>query len=317
MKKTWIFVTALTLIALFFATANVMAGSLDSHGLKKTPVVTSGAQATGQPTRGNSHGNGNGNGNGNGRGNQGNPPGNDKGNHKGQGQPQGSNYGKGNARTGDSNYVGKVGGVDSGSLTINLEDGSSLSFILNDATRIKIPTLGKSAGAADLVVGERVTVRAHLDENGSLVASMILVIPGEPVIVHRVGTVTDYQPGVSITIVDKEGNLFTFLVTDQTRILPPDRANQLAVGMRVTIIAPRDVAGGRLIAQGIVVHPAGSGGTGTPPTATETTTPTITDTPTVTDTPTATPTDTPVSTDTSTNTPTSTPTNTDTPVPTL
>jgi hypothetical protein len=67
--------------------------------------------------------------------------------------------------------------------------------------------------------------------------------------------VTDYQPGVSITIEDKDGNAYTYLLTEETRILPAEREEFLAAGSRVTIIAPRDVASVDLVARGIVVHP--------------------------------------------------------------
>jgi hypothetical protein len=184
------------------------------------------------------------------------------------------------------NYQGSIAAVDAGSLTLTLKDGSSLAFVLNADTKIKIPSLGHEATVADLKAGEKVMVRAMKDGTGSLVASMILLIPGKPEKVHRVGTVTDYQPGVSITIRDKDGDLFTFLITLQTKILPPDLAGTLGVGSRVTIIAPRDVAHGTLTAAGIVVHPAGSGGTGTP---TATATPTATETATSTNTATSTP----------------------------
>jgi len=191
-----------------------------------------------------------------------------------------------------SNYTGSISAVDASSLTLTMGDGSTVAFILNANTQIKIPTLHGSATFSDLTVGEHVTVRAYKDVNQSLVASMILLIPGKPEKIHRVGTVTAFQPGVSITIQDKDGNLFTFQLTSQTKILPPDLAGQLAVGVRVTIIAPRDVARGTLTADGIVVHPAGSGGTRTPantPTTTETPTATATATETATSTETATP----------------------------
>jgi hypothetical protein len=273
MKKTWIFATLISLIVLLFATVNVMASPTDTTSRKKTPNHTPTAQATERATDDGQHGKGNGKGNGNGQGNdQGNKP--DKGKGKSQGKP--------------SNYTGTIATVDATSLTLTLEDGSSVSFVLNGDTQIKIPTLHGSATPADLSAGEHVTVRASLDDQQNLVASMILLIPGKPEKIHRVGTVTDYQPDVSITIQDSEGSLFTFLLTPETKILPAERASLLGVGMRVTIIAPRDVAHGTLTAAGIVVHPAGSGGTGTPTfTATATATPTVTNTPTDTETPTA------------------------------
>ena len=80
-------------------------------------------------------------------------------------------------------------------------------------------------------------------------------MPGKPTKIHRVGTVTAYSAGTSITIQDKDGNLFTFALTADTKILPPDTTRTLGDGARVTIISRRDPSGGPLTAQGIVVHP--------------------------------------------------------------
>jgi len=99
-------------------------------------------------------------------------------------------------------------------------------------------------------------VQAIRDESGNLVARSVMVIPGKPSKIHRVGIVTAYTPGASITIQDKDGNTFTFTITGEIKLLPPERADQLAVGSRVTIIAPRDPASGGVTVKGIVVHPA-------------------------------------------------------------
>lgn len=188
------------------------------------------------------------------------------------------------------NYQGTIAAVDSSSLTLTLKDGSSVTFVITSDTIIRIPTMGKSGSAADLFVGEQAHVRAMVSE-GTLTALDINSIPGKPMKIHRVGIVTDYVPGVSITIKDKMGNLFTFMLTADTKILPKDRVDQLKVGSLVTIIAPRDVAGGKLIAAGIVVHPESKFQQPTEtPTVTETPTPTATPTETPTETPTASPT---------------------------
>jgi hypothetical protein len=94
---------------------------------------------------------------------------------------------------------------------------------------------------------------------------------GLPFAVH-VGWVTDYQPGTSITIQAHDGSFYTFSLTSDVKILPKDRAGELAVGSRVTIIAWRDPATKGWIAFGIVVHPAGSGAGSAPPTPTPTAT---------------------------------------------
>jgi len=62
----------------------------------------------------------------------------------------------------------------------------------------------------------------------------------------------------AITNDSEAGQEFTFLLTDSTKILPADQLDQLQVGVLVTIICPRDVTGGPLTANGIVIHTASS-----------------------------------------------------------
>jgi hypothetical protein len=69
-----------------------------------------------------------------------------------------------------------------------------------------------------------------------------------------VGSVTDYTAGQSITIVDRQGNQFTFDLDSPLKIVPAHRANLLGVGAFVTIIAPNNVPNGKHIAVGIVIH---------------------------------------------------------------
>src|SRR5689334_21592319 len=73
--------------------------------------------------------------------------------------------------------------------------------------------------------------------------------------VQRVGLVVAYTEGQSITIMDKDGNQFTFTLASPLKIVPADRANMLGPGAYVTIIAPNNVPGGKMIATGIVIHP--------------------------------------------------------------
>lgn len=159
-------------------------------------------------------------------------------------------------------YKGTVAAVDSASLTLTLKDGSSLNFIVNGDTKIRIPGGNSGAIVTDINLGSHAAVQASKAEDGTLTALRILVIPGKPLLIHRVGTVTEYVPGVSITIQATDGNSYAFAITADTKILPEARANLLAVGSRVTIISRRDVTGGPATAQGIVVHPSGTGPTG-------------------------------------------------------
>lgn len=153
------------------------------------------------------------------------------------------------------NFKGTVAGVSSDSITLTLRDSSSVTVSLTSDTRMKFPG-PKTSAPATIEVGMTAMVQAVRDQNNNLVALRVMVIPGKPSKIHRVGTVTAYTAGSSITIQDKDGNPFTFTITSDTKLLPAERADQLAVGSRVTIIAPRDPGTGGVTVKGIVIHPA-------------------------------------------------------------
>jgi hypothetical protein len=182
-------------------------------------------------------------------------------------------------------FSGEVLVVGEAGLTIRTGAGEEIYFRIDGKTGVKIPTL-KDATAADIRIGVKVHIRAVAEADGSFTALQISVSPGQPPAKHHVGEVTAYEAGASITILAHDGNEYTFLITEETKILPAERADALAVGRRVTIISPRDVTGGPFVAKGIVVHPE-TGAQGTPE---ETPTPTPTPTQTRTPTPTGTPT---------------------------
>jgi hypothetical protein len=150
-------------------------------------------------------------------------------------------------------FHGTLGTLSPSSLTLTLDDGSSVTIGLTADTRIKVP--GPKAQGDVLLVGMRATVMAFTDSSDALVARSVMVIPGQPVRAHRVGTVTAYSAGASITILATDGSSYTFALTAGTVILPAARAAQLAVGSRVTIIAPRDPSTLGGAATGIVIHP--------------------------------------------------------------
>ncbi len=138
-----------------------------------------------------------------------------------------------------------------------------------------------------VLAGTVLTTQAFASTN--LAANVQSSGPAFPLAI-RVGWVTAYTPGASITIEGQDGSLFTFSLTNNIKILPMKRSSQLAVGSRVTILAKRDPSTGGWTAFGIVVHPAGSGAGSMPPTLTPTTAPS--ETPTETLVPTEVPTDT-------------------------
>lgn len=127
--------------------------------------------------------------------------------------------------------------------------------------------------------------------------------------VQRVGLVVAYTEGQSITIVDRNGGQFTFELASPLKIVPPHRADMLAVGAYVTIIAPNNIPNGKHIAQGIVIHPQ-------PPAGFPIPTNTLTPVPTETALPTETLTETPLPAETETETPLPTETENEPPLPT-
>ena len=152
-------------------------------------------------------------------------------------------------------YKGTIQSADAGSITLDVA-GTSVTINLVPETRIHF---AGNTDANTLQQGMTAMVKARRDENGNLVASSVQVIPGKPTRAHHVGIVTAYTPGTSITIQAHDGNLYTFELDPNHKILPAERADQLAVGSLVTIIAPRQPDSTTLLARGIVVHPAGSG----------------------------------------------------------
>ncbi len=249
MKKKLTAISLMVVMALLLSTFSVMA-NYDGFTAKKTPGAQATTKADEKATR---------------QSEKGVPPGQLK-TPKANLKPQ--------------NFRGEISAATADSLTLILADGSSAIFALSADTRIKVPTLGNSTSSLSLLVGLKAQVRAKQDDLGNWLALTVQVIPGKPAIVHHVGTVTEYTPGVSITVMDTKGLSFTFVITEATKFLPAERIDQLVVGARVTIIAPRDVTGGPLTAKGIVIHPVVDG-TDTPeetetPEFTETTEPTET-----------------------------------------
>jgi hypothetical protein len=169
---------------------------------------------------------------------------------EGQGKPE-DKAGK------KTNVKGVVTGFSATSLTVELKDGGSQTFVIDSNTQIKIPG-PKQGKTGTIQVGAQVMVQAVKGAGDTLTARHVMVIPGKPAPVHHVGTVESYSAGKSITIT-ADGKNYTFTLSSLTKILPEDRAAQLVVGARVTIISSRDVTGAAPSAKGIVVHPANSG----------------------------------------------------------
>lgn len=82
----------------------------------------------------------------------------------------------------------------------------------------------------------------------------------------RIGWVTSYQPGVSITIRTREGEI-TFDLSKLTRVLPASSSSNLAVDSRVLVFATRDRGVRALSAYEIVDLRSGAAAAASAPTA--------------------------------------------------
>jgi len=160
-------------------------------------------------------------------------------------------WGKGRWALGKVEVIrGEVTGVDTDTDEVQV---SGETIIVDETTKIRVPTLGKEASLADIEVGMQIVVQAYRAEDDALHARHIVVIPGRPQFRHHVGEVTDYQPEVSITIQPRKGDPVTFEILGELKVLPPGAT--VEVDAWVTVISCRDPAGDRLIARGVVVHP--------------------------------------------------------------
>ncbi len=154
------------------------------------------------------------------------------------------------------NFKGTIDSIseDGKTLELKLADGSKVTILIGDNSKVKFPGNGKKTnGVTTLQAGMTVVVQATLNAENQLVARQIHLIPGKPAQLHRVGEVTALTD-TSITVKGLDGQTTTFTRTPGTRILPKNRVDQLKVGARVTIISPRTFVGDP-VAKGIVVHP--------------------------------------------------------------
>jgi len=155
---------------------------------------------------------------------------------------------------GHEHLIGTVTALDQTNLTIAYRDGSSQTIIIDERTRtIFADPEGIRSGG--IHPGNRVMVQAY-HSGDTLIAKTVLVMQGKPTRAHHVGAVIEYVPGVKIVVQNKNGLTRTFMIDATTQILPPDRADQLAVGQQVTVVAAPSQGRKNERAIGIVILPA-------------------------------------------------------------
>jgi hypothetical protein len=175
------------------------------------------------------------------------------------------------------NFRGTVASMTDTLLMVTLKDGSIVSVTITLDTAINFPGMKSQNGEVTatplptatasatetptatpgvIPVGSQVIVHAFKETDGTYTALSIMFIPGKPELIHRVGVVTAYVPGVSIEITTTTGEVTLFLLTAETKYLPIELFSTLGIGSTVTIISPRDTMGGPATAMGVVIHTA-------------------------------------------------------------
>jgi hypothetical protein len=150
-------------------------------------------------------------------------------------------------------FVGNMTVKSSSMFKITTKKQVDVPVTVNDETKYKVPGV-KEASLANFNVGDRVAVLAAEITPGTYTALHVNLIPGKPVSVQRVGTVSVYVAGASITITGKKVDASTFVVNSNTKIVGKKGApDTVAVGDRVTVTASRDPATDTYTAKTIMV----------------------------------------------------------------
>jgi len=157
------------------------------------------------------------------------------------------------------NYRGYVVAASASSLTITTEkEKAVVTFILTAETSVHIPTLSRAALITDIKVNDFVNVHGKLDTTTQiLTATSLNVVPGQTTgkngeEANPAGFVTEYVPGVSITILNVKGETVTYLITETTQFLPLEGIDPIVTGTTV-VVMPVDPAADPLVAATIVV----------------------------------------------------------------
>jgi hypothetical protein len=142
---------------------------------------------------------------------------------------------------------GEVESIGSDNLTV---DGK-LIIIVSGETRYKVPGLGEEATLSDIEVGMQIEALCY-EKEGKFYARQITIISSRWSYGHHVGEVVAYYAGDNITIEDKWGNIVTFELSENFRILP--EGAEINIGDQVTVITRGQPLTGDRVAVGVVVQ---------------------------------------------------------------
>jgi hypothetical protein len=151
-------------------------------------------------------------------------------------------------------FVGIIESKADSSFVVTTKKGD-VNITVNSETKYKVPGV-ENATLDYFNAGDKVAILAVEVTTGSVVENLALhvnLIPGKPIYIQRVGIIESYEAGANITLQDKKGEISTFIVTGDTKIIFKKGATEVKVGERATVIARRDPATDQFTATAIVV----------------------------------------------------------------
>ena len=158
-------------------------------------------------------------------------------------------------------FVGTLANITVNSpniIKIDTKKQLGVPVVVNTETKLHVPGL-KTATLANFKVGDRVAVLAAEITPGTYTALHVNLIPGKPVSVQRVGTVSAYVAGTSITVTGKKGDISTFTINGDTTTVLKRGATGVTIGEKVTVTARRDPATDNYVAKTILAFGSKNG----------------------------------------------------------
>ena len=138
-------------------------------------------------------------------------------------------------------FEGIIKSIASPIIVVTTKKGDE-TFQVGSATVYKVPGV-TNATLSNFAVGNKVSVSTAavtVNNVSQQMAQRMTLIPARPVKTSRIGTVTAYTSGSSITIQDKKGNNYTFIITGDTKLNLNKGVSGITIGDRVKINAQRD-----------------------------------------------------------------------------
>lgn len=172
---------------------------------------------------------------------------------------QGEFFQKGPGRPGHHRGAhGKVTAIGEDSLTLENRDGESVTVNVSEDTRVMIAETQSEGSLSDIEVGDNVGVRGRRNEDGSVEARGIIVLPAGDIAGGRVTEVD----GATISVENPKDGAATIVTNNETQF----RVGKDGDGSLADVVADKLVMAfgetqddGSLLARIVVIHERGPG----------------------------------------------------------